>query len=809
MTKLLNFLKRKYSKTALSSDEIPVDFDAAFYLEQNPDVASAELDPAIHYLQFGRYEGRVYARPKMQFCSEFAFDRKHETILVVSHEASRTGAPILTLNIVQALEERYNVVVLLLGGGALLDAFQKTDAAVLIAPNLKGNPVLAEPIVESLCERFNFKFALVNSIESRVVLPALSNHFVPAISLLHEFASYTRPRDAFRNAFFWSSEVIFSASMTMENAFDEYPDLRNSGDWSAHVHPQGRCLLPLGDLNWEQIQAERARVLQKILPNGSLDHSMVVLGAGYVHFRKGVDLFIECAARVVRTLEGCNVRFVWVGNGYDPDNDILYSVYLADQIRRAGLQGHVFFVDETPAIEAAYEVADLLLLTSRLDPLPNVAIDAMAHGVPVLCFDKTTGIADFLIENGLRDQCVAEYLDTADMAKKVLALAGSQLLRTSVADLCLKASKAHFNMDKYVASLEVLAQLACECMAKEKADTQTILDSGLFRKDFSAHLLDNDQSIEKLVRSYVRAWASGVDRRKPFPGFHPGIYLEQHGLAPDGGDPFADYLRAGQPEGPWNYPVIVVRGISNDTLDGDHRVALHLHIYYLEPLNEIMARLSCNKICPDLFISISHEEDRKSILSELRDYKGRVVDIQLVPKIGRDIWPFFTTFGPIILANYDFVGHIHTKKSIDITDALNGELWRLFLLENLLGSESRSMADSILASMKTDSTIGLVFPDDPHVLNWGANRAFAEPLAARMMLEKLPNHSIFPMGTMFWARTYALIPLINLKLDWDDHPEEPLPFDGTLLHAIERLLPLTLSLSKLRSATTNVIGLTW
>ncbi|MFD2273638.1 glycosyltransferase [Undibacterium arcticum] len=104
--------------------------------------------------------------------------------------------------------------------------------------------------------------------------------------------------------------------------------------------------------------------------------------------------------------------------GYDPDNDIGYSVYLADQIRRAGLQEHVFFVDETNAIEVAYEEADLFLLSSRLDPLPNVAIDAMAHGVPVLCFNKTTGIADFLIESGLRNHCVAEYLDSADMAEK-------------------------------------------------------------------------------------------------------------------------------------------------------------------------------------------------------------------------------------------------------------------------------------------------------------------------------------------------------------------------------------------------------
>jgi lipopolysaccharide biosynthesis protein len=53
-----------------------------------------------------------------------------------------------------------------------------------------------------------------------------------------------------------------------------------------------------------------------------------------------------------------------------------------------------------------------------------------------------------------------------------------------------------------------------------------------------------------------------------------------------------------------------------------------------------------------------------------------------------------------------------------------------------------------------------------------------------------------------------LAPLINLNLNWDDYPEEPLPYDGSILHALERLLPLTLSLTGLRIAATNVTGVT-
>jgi lipopolysaccharide biosynthesis protein len=184
------------------------------------------------------------------------------------------------------------------------------------------------------------------------------------------------------------------------------------------------------------------------------------------------------------------------------------------------------------------------------------------------------------------------------------------------------------------------------------------------------------------------------------------------------------------------------------------------------------------------------------------------VDIQLVPNRGRDIGPLLTVFGQSIADNYDYVGHLHTKKTVDVEDASVGEKWYRFLLENLLGSDTSTMADCILSTMQSDSSIGMVFPDDPNIVGWSANKAIAETLAKRMGLGAMPEHFIFPVGTMFWARTSALVPLLNLKLDWDDYPKEPLAYDGTLLHALERLFPLSLSLTNLRCVTTNVPGYT-
>jgi lipopolysaccharide biosynthesis protein len=253
--------------------------------------------------------------------------------------------------------------------------------------------------------------------------------------------------------------------------------------------------------------------------------------------------------------------------------------------------------------------------------------------------------------------------------------------------------------------------------------------------------------------------------------------------------------------------VITEDGLTRRAVPASASVALHLHIFYPDLLPEIMTRLSCNQIRPDLLVSVTSEEVRNLVATELEDYGGNVA-IELVPNRGRDIGPLLTEFGRRILSDYEYVGHIHTKKTATTKDTALGMVWFEFLLANLLGGASGTMADAILEAMKVQRSLGMVFPDDPHVQGWNANREFAEVLAARIGLGALPQYFNFPVGSMFWARTCALAPLIDLNLQWDDYPPEPLPYDGTILHAIERLLPLTLKLGPLNVATTNVVGVT-
>lgn len=789
-------------------------FDPEYYGDRYPDVAAAGVNRLAHYLSYGRAERR---RP-LSVTDTLTFDRhrldaSRQTILLIAHEASRTGAPIIGYHIARRLSARYNVVAVLLGDGDLFPEFDRFCAATIgPVPRAEWHALEAGRLVRRLCDSYRVLYAIANSIETRLLIPALAHAHVPLVTLVHEFAFYTRPASSMGYALDLSTHVVFPTDLVAHAALKEHGTLETR---TMHVLPQGPCPAPVSRGSRESARALSA--LAEIRRQKQRDNALVVFGCGQVHIRKGVDLFLSCAAAVARVATARPVRFLWLGGGYRPEDDSDYSCFLADQIERSGLSDMVSIVDAVLDVEPAYALAEVFLLSSRLDPMPNVAIDAALRGIPVVCFEGTTGIAGLLAADPVARQSVVPYLDVTRAANVIVHLAADDGERTAIGDATRRLAREALDTDRYVARLDELGLDAVRIERQQDADAATLSADPLFDASVFVHPrqppLTRDQAISEFVRRWCavalaeRPVSNGLFRR-PCAGFHPQIYAHGHRDRYDVSavNPLAHFVRTGRPDGPWWHEVITPDANADPRPQpGLGKVALHGHFYYAELASELLRKLDVNAWQCDLLFTTDDERKAKAIREAARRYDRGAVEVEIVPNRGRDIGPLLTVLADR-LRDYAVVGHVHGKRSPDIESAEFGEVWREFLWQHLIG-DCHPMMDLILSRFVADDHLGLVFPDDPHLCDWDDNRALASDLAARMgMAVPLPPFFDFPIGTMFWARPAALGPLLQLGLSWIDYPAEPVPIDGTILHAIERLLPFAARHAGYRYATTHVPG---
>ena len=216
------------------------------------------------------------------------------------------------------------------------------------------------------------------------------------------------------------------------------------------------------------------------------------------------------------------------------------------------------------------------------------------------------------------------------------------------------------------------------------------------------------------------------------------------------------------------------------------RIAVVCHIYYPELIPEIEKAIAHIPFDFDLLITTDTDSKAVGITEIFQHRKSGKTLVRVAENRGRDIAPKLLAWQENY-TDYDYVLHIHTKQTAYLSN-LNG--WRQYQFENLIGSAD--MVRSIFQIFETDARIGMIAPKHFHklgpVLGWGANVKQADRMAKMAGLQIDPEEPVdFPSGSMFWARTQALIPLLKSGLKSADFEEEIGQTDNTLAHGIERL----------------------
>lgn len=172
-------------------------------------------------------------------------------------------------------------------------------------------------------------------------------------------------------------------------------------------------------------------------------HEFLVGGAGGLSFIKGVDLFVKAAARARSVLgDAAAVRFVWIGQRNAERNPYWNGVKaLADEL---GIADRISFLDYSEDIYPLLAMLDLVVLPSRAESLPLVAMEAMALERSVVSF-PVGGIRELLDRGG---GLVSRSFDPEELGELIARLVTAHDERRSLAQLAAENVRANFDSVK-------------------------------------------------------------------------------------------------------------------------------------------------------------------------------------------------------------------------------------------------------------------------------------------------------------------------------------------------------------------------
>lgn len=218
------------------------------------------------------------------------------------------------------------------------------------------------------------------------------------------------------------------------------------------------------------------------------------------------------------------------------------------------------------------------------------------------------------------------------------------------------------------------------------------------------------------------------------------------------------------------------------------KAAVFICLYYKNDISYYMPYLEGIPMDIDIYI-ISSERD---VLDSFRSKRFHLVQKE---NRGRDISALLIAAKPYI-EGYDFICFCHDKKEKTKEDKAFLEEWKRSLIENVLASGE--YIRNIEYTMMSDKSLGMLVPPPQHgrwrkhymLGEWGLNYDRCVELADEIGLKSVLREDDPPItyGNTFWARPVALKRLFDRDWKYEDFPGEPLPDDGEINHAIERVM---------------------
>ena len=336
-------------------------------------------------------------------------------VLFLGHEASRTGAPLLLLELIRWLAKHSNLrpSVLLKRGGELESDFRAIaptwcfgEECERMNRGLRRRLFrklrllrIRKPNLVKLYPAEEYPVIYANTIETCDLALQLIGPGRRLIMHVHELAYGTSLSGL--------AEVL-KTSVSVTNVYIAASDavadylIKDIGVSREKIQVIHEFPVAVGSNGASEDTRQSVRRRLQISEN-----TLVVGMCGGVHWRKGPDLFVQLAMHTKRRLGLAKCLFLWLGGSSSDQREILH------EIAQAGLKDVCRFITAVPNPQDYFCAFDLFALTSREDPFSVAMLEAAASGLPIVCF-ACAGGAPELVEKDAG--IIVPYLDIPAMA---------------------------------------------------------------------------------------------------------------------------------------------------------------------------------------------------------------------------------------------------------------------------------------------------------------------------------------------------------------------------------------------------------
>ncbi|MEO6148800.1 MAG: glycosyltransferase family 4 protein [Mucilaginibacter sp.] len=346
-------------------------------------------------------------------------------ILFVSHDASRTGAPIVLKHLMRWLKDNSDLEfsILIKDGGetdieddlrALAPVYKWAPLTPLQAFGERllskvSNRLFKKPLYKKYPEELKaqtFDLVYLNTVASTSLAPYLKQyHHCPVILHVHE--------NEFSINAYYSEALAGSYLKLIDHYIAVSKSTRQNLEENYHIPAEKISLVnefvPVKNF------AQPIKTVEQVKATLNITGEFIVGGAGVTSWRKGVDIFMQAALIIKKTLGSKKIKFVWMGQV-----EYLFKSQAAYELKRLELtDDDIVFTGSVEHPQDYFQIFDVFALTSREDPFPLVSLEAAAQSKPIICFDGAGGAPELLVNGG---GIVVPYADAQAMADAIIDL---------------------------------------------------------------------------------------------------------------------------------------------------------------------------------------------------------------------------------------------------------------------------------------------------------------------------------------------------------------------------------------------------